>query len=261
MKLDIYQVDAFTDYVFGGNPAAVVPLETWLEDRVLQQIAAENNLSETAFFVPKDDGFELRWFTPLAEVELCGHATLAASYVIFNELAYAKDEISFESRERGILKVKKDGNLIQLNFPGEEAVPCDIPEGLLEALSLHRASAFKGLTDYLIVIDSEQELAHLTVDFAAIKQLDVRGVIVSAPGKSVDFVSRFFAPAVGIDEDPVTGSAHCLMAPYWSEKLGKNKLKAKQISNRIGDLLCEVEQGRVKISGEAQLYLKGEIRF
>lgn len=259
MKLNIFQIDAFTDQLFSGNPAAVVPLEHWLPDETLLNIAAENNLAETAFFVPKENGFHIRWFTPLLEVELCGHATLAAGYVIFNVLGHEGDTITFESLS-GELSVLCKDNWLTLNFPIDLyhiAVP---PPALMEGLSSASIlEVYKGKTDYMVVLDSEAELRELDFDIIVLSTIPARGIIVTAPGDDVDFVSRFFAPQSGIDEDPVTGSAHTTLVPYWAEKLSKTDLTAKQLSKRGGFLKCDLEGDRVHIGGQARLYLKGEI--
>ena len=257
MKLQIFQVDAFTSKRFGGNPAAVVPLDAWLSDETMLAIAAENNLAETAFFVKKGDGFDLRWFTPTVEMDLCGHATLASAFVLFEVLKTESGEISFQSKS-GKLKVSRDGDRFVLDFPSRPAVECEPPPGFIEALGSAPQRVLKA-RDYLAVYASEADVMALKPDFRAIKELDVHAVIVTAPGETSDFVSRFFAPAVGVDEDPVTGSAHCTLIPYWAGELGKSQMFARQISNRGGELFCELAGDRVKIGGNATLYLKGEI--
>ncbi len=257
MKINLFQIDAFTSKRFGGNPAAVCPLENWLDDSLLQAIAAENNLSETAFFVHKDDHFELRWFTPVTEVDLCGHATLASSYVLFNELGYNQPVIHFNSKS-GPLAVSRDGDLIVMDFPAFKAEPFEPPSGLIEGLGQEPGECYR-TDDYLLIYDSEQLIRDITPDFHKLKSLDNRGIIVSAPGERVDFVSRFFAPNIGIDEDPVTGSAHSTLAPFWAGRLGKNELQARQISRRGGEIFCEVQGKRVKIKGRAVKYLSGTI--
>ena len=259
MTLPIYQIDAFTDRLFAGNPAAVVPLESWLSDEQMLNIAAENNLTETAFYVPVENGFHIRWFTPTVEVDLCGHATLAAAYVIFNIQKFEGKEVRLESRS-GELVVARDENWLTLNFPVDLyhiAVP---PPALVESLSAATMlEVYKGKTDYLVVLDSEQEVRDLEYDIIVLSTIPARGIIVTAPGDDVDFVSRFFAPQSGIDEDPVTGSTHTTLIPYWSEKLSKTTLTAKQLSKRGGYLKCELVGERVHIGGQARLYLKGEI--
>lgn len=258
MKLTIYQVDAFTKEVFRGNPAAVCPLEEWLETDLMQKIALENNLSETAFFVKKDDVYEIRWFTPTYEIDLCGHATLASAFVIFECLKLEENLINFYSHKSGKLSVEKQGDLLILDFPSRHVSACEAPEGLFEAIGKAPKEVFKA-RDYFLVYENEQEVLELKPDFTALLKLDAHGFIVTARGNSSDFVSRFFAPEVGIFEDPVTGSAHCNLIPFWAERLGKNELFARQISARSGELFCELIGDRVKIGGNAVLYLKGEI--
>ncbi|KQS31222.1 PhzF family phenazine biosynthesis protein [Dyadobacter sp. Leaf189] len=259
MRLPIYQIDAFTDKLFGGNPAAVVPLEQWLPDETMLNIAAENNLAETAFYIPTENGFHIRWFTPSVEVDLCGHATLATAYVIFNIQNYEGYTISFQSRS-GELRVDCKEDWLTLNFPADQyhvAVP---PPALAESLNTtHLLEVYKGKTDYMVVVESEDIVRNLDFDIIILSTIPARGIIVTAPGEDVDFVSRFFAPQSGIDEDPVTGSAHTTLIPYWAEKLEKNKLVAKQLSKRGGYLKCELDGDRVYIGGQAKLYLKGEI--
>lgn len=258
MKLPIYQVDAFAEKLFTGNPAAVCPLEEWLPDDILQAIAAENNLSETVYFVKEDDSYRIRWFTPKSEVALCGHATLAAAYIIFH-LGHPDSLIAFNSLS-GHLQVSKDNERLTLDFPQQKGVSCETPQALIDALGKQPSACFAS-QDYMVVFDNEAEIIALAPDFHSLRDLDLRGVIVTAPGTSVDFVSRFFAPKYGIDEDPVTGSAHCVMAPYWAERLQKTTLTARQLSERTGNLLCELQEDRVLISGEAVLYLEGSIEI
>lgn len=260
MKLHLYQVDAFAETVFEGNPAAVIPLENWLNDSILQKIAMENNLSETAFFVPNATGFHIRWFTPLAEVDLCGHATLATSHVLFHHLNFAEKEIHFESRS-GILKVKKEDNLIVLDFPASFVTEIEIPVHLLKAFNIHPKKCFKGREDLMLIFDSESDIQNLKPNFQKISESETRGIIATAKSEKFDFVSRFFAPSVGIDEDPVTGSAHTMLIPYWSRVLNKTRLLAKQISSRGGILHCKNSGERVEIGGLAVTYLVGEINF
>lgn len=259
MKLKQYQVDAFSDKVFGGNPAAVVPMSSWPDDSILQAIAEENNLSETAFFVPSENGFKLRWFTPIKEVDLCGHATLATSHVIFEILGYAKQVITFETRS-GELYVEKKGDWLAMNFPARAPKPCAISDILVKGLG-QRPIEVLAADDYMAVFDSEATVRAITPDQSLLCQLDLRGVIITAPGIDVDFVSRFFAPKFGIPEDPVTGSAHCELAPYWANKLGKNMLSAKQISKRGGTINCELKCDRVVISGRAVTFMEAEIVY
>lgn len=259
MRLPIYQADAFTNQLFGGNPAAVVPLKNWLTAREMQKIAAENNLAETAFFVAKNDDFELRWFTPELEIDLCGHATLATAHIIFSELGYTKNEIHFHTLKAGTLIVTKNKNLYTLDFPSRPATPYTIPKSLLEALGGTNPAEVLTSRDIMLVYETEAEVMALQPDFSALAKIDLLGVIVTAKGDKSDFVSRFFAPCAGINEDPVTGSAHCNLIPYWAKKLGKNKLHAYQISARRGELWCEMKGDRVLMTGEAITYLKGEI--
>ncbi|CAF3719616.1 unnamed protein product [Rotaria sp. Silwood1] len=259
------EVDAFTDKLFGGNPAAVCPLDKWLPDSLMQQIAAENNLAETAFFVPNsnNDGYELRWFTPELEMDLCGHATLAAAHIIFTEMSSMNAEINFLTKKAGELRVirQKEDALYTLDFPARPAAKVDLPDGLLSALcsNVTPIEVYKA-RDHMLVYEKEADVKQLSPDFMALVKIDsVFGVIATAPGDEVDFVSRFFAPSAGVPEDPVTGSAHCSLIPYWGERLGKNQLHAYQISARKGELWCENQGDRVLMSGKAVTYLKGEI--
>lgn len=259
MSLALFQVDAFTDRLFGGNPAAVVPLAEWLPDSTLQAIAAENNLAETAYFVKTGDSYHLRWFTPSVEVDLCGHATLATAWVLFEKLGYKGAHIDFDSRS-GRLIVTREAHLLWLDFPALKTEPVTPHPLLIEAMGIEPKEVLGGM-DYLLVYESEQEIAALNPDMMKLRQVDDRrGTIVTAPGKSVDFVSRFFAPAAGIPEDPVTGSAHSALIPLWADRLGKTEMFAKQISARGGDLYCELNEDRVKIGGRAVLYLEGTIK-
>jgi PhzF family phenazine biosynthesis protein len=259
MRVPLYQIDAFTDGPFTGNPAAVCPLETWLPDDVMQAIAAENNLSETAFFVPEADGYRLRWFTPTTEVDLCGHATLASAFVVFRWLMPQRNEVTFQTQQAGRLTVARDGDLLALDFPARPPSPCPMPAGLAAALGRPPA-VLLAARDYLAVYESADEIRALTPDFAAIARLDRFAIIATAPGANgIDFVSRFFAPARGVDEDPVTGSAHCTLIPYWADRLGKTRLEARQLSRRGGALSCALHGDRVTIAGRAVLYLEGRI--
>lgn len=260
MQLPIYQVDAFTNKLFGGNPAAVVPLNDWLPDALLQKIALENNLSETAFFVPTVKGFHIRWFTPTTEVSLCGHATLASAYVIYNILKFSKDTIVFDSKS-GILKVKKEGKLLELDFPAQTAERVDHPAFLVEGIGKQPNEVYWAQEDYLLVYDSQSDIENMKPDFSLLKKVETRGIIVTAKTKSkkLDFVCRFFGPAVGIDEDPVTGSAFTKLVPYWSKQTGKTEFIAEQISARKGNVACKLVGDRVLIAGSAKLYLKGRI--
>jgi PhzF family phenazine biosynthesis protein len=260
MDIDLYQVDAFaTGEPFTGNPAAVCPLDGWLPDAVMQAIAAENNLSETAFFVPEGDGYRLRWFTPTTEVDLCGHATLATAFVVFGWLAPWRRGIPFQTEKAGPLTVTRAGDLLALDFPSRPAQPCSQSDAVAAALG-KRPTALLAARDYLAVFERAEDVAALRPDFAAVAALDRFAVIVTAPGTDgIDFVSRFFAPARGVDEDPVTGSAHCTLIPYWAERLGKTRLEARQLSRRGGALSCGLRGDRVTIAGRAALYLTGTI--
>lgn len=259
MKLPYYEVLAFTTNPFGGNPAGVCVLDAWLPDATLLGIAANNNLAETAFTVPRGTDFELRWFTPTVEIDLCGHATLAAASVLFQERSTCGDRIHFHSRS-GLLAVARDRDLLTLDFPARPPAPSAAPEALQRGLGATPKAIFKA-RDYLAVFDSAEEVRALKPDFAALKTLDCLGIIVTAPGRDCDFVSRFFAPGAGVDEDPVTGSSHCTLIPFWAERLGKPRLFARQISARGGELFCELAGERVKIGGRAVHYLRGEIQI
>ena len=257
MKIPIYQVDAFTDRLFGGNPAAVCPLEEWLAPELMQNIAAENNLSETAFFVKKDKIFELRWFTPAIEVDLCGHATLASAHVLYSHLGYREERITFSSMS-GELSVTRSSGRLVLNFPATPPSPAEVKEELIQGLGSEPREVLKS-RDYLAVFEDEDEILALQPNFGVLLKLDCLGIIVTAEGKESDFVSRFFAPAVGIDEDPVTGSAHTTLIPFWAERLKKTSLHAFQLSKRRGELYCEYSGDRVKIGGQAKTFFTGEI--
>jgi len=259
MKIPIYQVDAFASAVFSGNPAAVCILDAWIDDRRLQAIAAENNLSETAFLVSDEDGFELRWFTPRTEVALCGHATLASAFVQFACLKWNKDTIRFQTRKSGQLTVTRKGESLEMDFPARPAYPTDPPDGLRQALGVAPENVYGSEEDLMVVLDSEKTVAEVQPDFAALERVDCRGIIITARGDHSDFVSRFFAPRVGIPEDPVTGSAHCVLIPYWAAVLDKKELYARQVSKRGGELFCGLAGDRVRISGKAALYLEGTI--
>lgn len=256
----MYQVDAFAEKVFEGNPAAVCILDSWPEDDWMQKIAMENNLAETAYVVPKDGIFELRWFTPELEVDLCGHATLASAFVLFENNIVTTDTIEFLSPRSGPLHVSKmeDGMLI-LDFPADEVRKVPSYPELNQAMGREPLETWKGKTDYMLVYESQAEIESLNPNFLMLSQVDARGVIATAAGDEMDFVSRFFAPQSGVTEDPVTGSAHTTLTPYWAKKLNKQKLRARQISKRGGNLLCENTPPRVKIGGKAVLYLVGEI--
>jgi PhzF family phenazine biosynthesis protein len=260
VRVPLYQIDAFvTGEPFSGNPAAVCPLDAWLPDSVMQAMAAENNLSETAFFVPEGDGYRLRWFTPTTEVDLCGHATLASAFVVFGWLAPWRNSITFRTEKAGPLTVTRDGDLLALDFPSRPAEPLEMSDAVAVALG-KRPTALLAARDYLAVFERAEDVAALKPDFAAVAALDRFAVIVTAPGTDgIDFVSRFFAPARGVDEDPVTGSAHCTLIPYWAERLGKPRLEARQLSRRGGALSCAVRGDRVTIAGRAGLYLTGTV--
>lgn len=261
MKIPLYQVDAFASNVFSGNPAAVCLLREWLEDELLQSIASENNLSETAFLVRSSEGFELRWFTPSTEVVLCGHATLASAFVLFHCLNWPGEFIAFQTRKSGRLAVTKRGQLLEMDFPSRPVGAAPEPMGLEAALGATPRESFITEEDLLVVLDSEEAVRSCKPDFSALEKMDSRGVIITARGDTSDFVSRFFAPRVGIPEDPVTGSAHCALVPYWAGILGKRDLHAFQVSKRGGELFCKHEGERVKISGRAVLYLEGSIKI
>lgn len=258
MTLPIYQVDAFSNKIFGGNPAAVVPLKDWLHADQMQAIAAENNVSETAFFVPIGDKFEIRWFTPTLEIDLCGHATLASAHILWAELGYKQNTIHFATLKAGSLEVSKKENIYTLDFPSRPAHKAEIPDGVLEAMGGVTPTEVYRARDFMFVYESETIVNALTPDFSKLKAFDF-GVIATAKGDVSDFVSRFFIPSAGVDEDPVTGSTHCNLIPFWAERLQKNRLHAYQISKRKGELFCELKGDRVLMSGNAVTYLKGEI--
>jgi PhzF family phenazine biosynthesis protein len=259
MKIPLYQVDAFTSRLFSGNPAAVCILDDWIEDRILQSIAAENNLSETAFLVRSDEGYDLTWFTPVAEVALCGHATLASAYVLFDERGWPEENIHFRTRSSGVLIVTRRDHLIEMDFPRKPPAPVETPRELEGALGVAPRQVFGSEEDLLVTLADEREVRSVQPEFAALGRLDFRGIIITARGDHSDFVSRFFAPRYGIPEDPVTGSAHCVLVPYWAGVLGKKELHAFQVSRRGGELFCREEGRRVKIAGSAVLYLEGTI--
>jgi len=259
VQVPIYQVDAFTDTRFGGNPAAVCPLDAWLPDATMQAIAAENNLSETAFFIPQGGDYALRWFTPTVEVDLCGHATLASAFVITRFLEPQRASINFHTAKAGTLAVKRDGDVLVMDFPAWPPAPCTPPAGLFAALGGNPRDVLCA-RDHLVVYDTAEEIAALKPDLAALAKVDCWAAIVTAPGADgIEFVSRFFAPKHGVPEDPVTGSAHCTLTPYWAKRLGKTALQAYQLSRRGGVLSCTLNGERVSIGGRAVLYLEGEI--
>lgn len=261
MKLPLYQIDAFASKVFTGNPAAVVPLGEWLPDEVMQAIAMENQLSETAFIIPGEDRVALRWFTPAIEVDLCGHATLASAHVLFTELGWDSDSVTFSSRS-GDLTVLNLGAQLEMDFPSDELSSAENEKDeVSSALGCEVLELWRGCDDYMAVVGQETTVRGLKPDFRAVAELPARGIMVTAAGAEADFVSRCFFPAAGIDEDPVTGSAHRTMAPYWAEKLGRSILTAQQVSTRCGEVICEPAGDRVKLRGQALTYLRGEIEI
>ena len=262
ITLNLYQIDAFTDTVFGGNPAAVVPLESWLPDTQMQAIAAENNLPETAFFVPEPGGYKLRWFTPAREAPLCGHATLASGFVVLTELTPAQNAVEFHTLS-GTLTVTRMDDRLQMDFPRHAFRTAEAPPELLSGLHLLPREIYfvSESPNYYAVFDTEAEVRALAPDLAALAQCQSLGIVATAPGTDCDFVSRYFAPNLGIPEDPVTGSTHCALAPYWAKRLGKTELFARQVSRRGGEIFCVVTDSRVLISGQAVTYLRGEIRI
>jgi PhzF family phenazine biosynthesis protein len=258
-KIPLYQVDAFTDKLFHGNPAAVCITDQWLDDSIMQNIAAENNLAETAFVIPNGNDYGLRWFTPETEVDLCGHATLAAGFVLFKFYFVAGESIHFHSKNSGILNVMRNGNFLTLDFPADDIYPVDPTPVLLKAFNVKPLETWKGKTDYMLVFASQEEIEMMKPDMNLLDKVPARGIIVTAPGKETDFVSRFFGPQCGVPEDPVTGSAHTSLTPYWAKKLNKTELTARQLSKRKGNLKCKVNGERIEITGQARLYLAGEI--
>ncbi len=259
MKFKIYQIDAFAKNMFEGNPAAVCPLDVWIGDTRMQKIAAENNLAETAFFVKNGERFDLRWFTPTKEVNLCGHATLASAYVIFNYFDYNKEIIEFNSKS-GVLKVSKNDALITMDFPSEPPQVCQTPQAILDAFEIKPKEVLK-CVDYIVVFADDVDITKLTPKFEELKKLDLRGVCITTVDEEYDFVSRFFAPNYGIDEDSVTGSAYTQLTPYWAKKLNKRHFTSKQLSKRGGEVSCKLQGDRVFISGEGICYMIGEIKL
>ncbi len=259
MKQKIYQIDAFANRLFEGNPAMVCPLEEWLSDELMQQIATENNLSETAFFVKKNSKYSLRWFTPKSEVDMCGHATLATAYVLFECMGYDDKTIVFQTKS-GELTVQKDGENFVMDFPVQTIIPCNIEKQIEEAFGLKPIAVFASM-DYIAVFENEKDILSVKPNQALLKELDLRGVCITSGSKEYDFVTRFFAPKYGIDEDSVTGSAFTQLISYWSKKLNKKTLYAKQLSSRGGELYCELVDDRVKLSGNCIKYLEGEIEL
>lgn len=259
MKFKIYQVDAFTSELFSGNPAAVCPLKEWPSDELMQKIAMENNLAETAFYVQYGDIYEIRWFTPAVEVDLCGHATLASAFVLYHLEGHDSPQINFYSPRSGKLVVTRDEDMLTLDFPSDVYYRAEITGDIAGCFDVAPLEAFKGKTDYLLLFSSEEEIEKLRPNLQKIAALKARGVIVTARGNEVDFVSRFFAPQSGINEDPVTGSAHTTLTPFWFERLGKVEMTAMQLSSREGHLKCTYLDDRIKISGNARLYMTGEL--
>jgi len=259
LNLPFYQIDAFAEKPFSGNPAAVVILDNWLDKQLMQNIAEENNLSETAFIVAKDKNFEIRFFTPTVEVDLCGHATLASGFVLFNILNYKQNTITFVTQNSGNLLVSKEDEKIVLDFPCDNITKVNVPTIIREAFNIQPEQAFLGKTDLMLIFETEAQINKIEPNFDLLKNINVRGIIISAPGQNVDFVSRFFAPVSGINEDPVTGSAHTTLIPYWSEQLNKKEMEALQLSKRGGKIYCKLKGKRVIIAGHANHYLSGKI--
>jgi len=258
MRLTLYQIDAFSDKLFSGNPAAVIPLNSWIREPLMQQLAMENNLAETVFFVPNGADYDIRWFTPAKEINLCGHATLASAFVLFTQLGYTRPSITFHSQS-GPLVVTKDGDKISMDFPSwKPEKTADYPDKLQEALGIKEIVGVYRSRDLLVELNTEDDVKQAAPDFTLLKKLGHK-VIITAPGKEVDFVSRFFAPTYGVDEDPVTGSAHSQLIPFWSEKLDKTKMTARQLSPRGGQLWVEQRGERVQMGGQCVFYMKGEI--
>jgi predicted PhzF superfamily epimerase YddE/YHI9 len=257
-RIPYFEVDAFANQLFRGNPAGICPLAQWLDDALMQNIAAENNLAETAFFVRRGDDYDLRWFSPMIEIDLCGHATLASAFIVFSELGFRGDIVHFHSKS-GRLTVSQNGDVLTLDFPSRPPGQCTVPDALVKGLGKKPAEILKA-RDYFCIFADAQDVLSLRPDFSVLGTLDQK-VIVTAPGMDCDFVSRFFAPTAGVNEDPVTGSAHCTLIPYWSRRLGKKKMFARQLSKRGGELFCEDAGERVGIGGNAVLYSRGEIEI
>src|SRR5688572_7537816 len=260
MTIPYYEVLAFTDRLFAGNPAGICILEEWLPDPLLQKIAAENNLAETAFLIDRGNVYDIRWLSPLAEIDLCGHATIGSAHVLFHHLGRSGNSLTFQSRISGELKVERAGGRLVLDFPSRPAPPCEAPLLLAESLGTEPKEVFQG-RDYMAVFEREEDVAELSPDLAKLTRLEGQGVVVTAPGNDCDFVSRYFAPKVGVPEDPVTGSTHCVLVPYWSKRLGKNHLRARQLSPRGGELFCEDRGARVGIGGTAVTYAEGTLHL
>jgi PhzF family phenazine biosynthesis protein len=259
VKINVYQVDAFANKPFEGNPAAICPLEEWLPEQAMQALAAENNLSETAFFVPDGDGFALRWFTPAIEVDLCGHATLAAAHVLFEELDYQSEEIRFSTKS-GTLSVVRNGDSLRMDFPAQQPLPFELPVQLVEAFATTPEDCLK-FDDIIAVFPSEEMVRNADPDMSLLAQLDCRAIIITAESAEYDFIARWFGPKTGIKEDPVTGSAFTQLVPYWASRLGKTEFRVKQVSQRGGELTCELVGNRVLISGRAVLFMRGVIEI
>lgn len=260
MRIPVFHVDAFSYEPFSGNPAAVCPLSSWLDDGWLRKVAAENNLSETAFFVPRDNGYDLRWFTPRCEVSLCGHATLASAYVVLNMLQPGLDTVRFQTRVSGPLSVCSERDLLSMDFPAMFPKACrNVPSDLLRGLGSQPSEVLEANDTFVAVYDSPSAIRNIRPDFALLEQLHPFAVSVTAVGERVDFVSRYFAPSYGIPEDPVTGSAHCVLTPYWTKRQGKSRLHARQLSDRGGELWCEMAGDRVLLKGRAVLTMKGSL--
>ncbi len=257
MKQKIYQIDAFANKLFEGNPAMVCPLDEWISDDLMQQIAEENNLSETAFFVKTDEKYQLRWFTPKSEVKMCGHATLASAYVLFECLGYDSETIIFETKS-GDLTVQKEGEKFVMDFPMQTIVPSLVGREIEEVFGVKPVALYASM-DYIVIFEHEHDVLNAQPDLTLLKKLDLRGVCITAKSQKYDFVTRFFAPKYGIDEDPVTGSAFTQLVGYWSQVQGKRSFHAKQLSNRGGEVWCEIVGDRVKLSGKCVKYLEGEI--
>jgi len=260
MKIPFYQVNAFTGSGFKGNPAGVCLLDRWLDDNIMQQIACENQLSETAFIVKENNNYKIRWFTPAVEVDLCGHATLASASVMMDNVDKSLRQIQFDSKS-GLLKVRKNGKEYTMNFPVDVLFEDSLGKNYLEAFNSKPIAVYKGKTDFLVVFENEKQIKELKPDLTVLVNLRARGVIVTAPGDEVDFVSRFFAPQAGIQEDPVTGSAHTTLTPYWSKRLNKNQLSAWQLSERGGVISCLLLDDRVEITGATELYIEGYLHI
>ena len=259
MELILYQIDAFASKPFEGNPAAICPLPTWLPDDVMQAIASENNLSETAFFIETTNGYHIRWFTPVHEVDLCGHATLASAYVIFNILEYKQKQINFESRS-GILRVTRNGDWLDMDFPAQPPIECETPDEIIQAFADKPLLCLKS-EDYIVVFDKEEEVRNAKPDLSLLTRLDLRGVVITSKARDCDFITRCFAPKYGINEDPVTGSAFTQLIPYWANKLDKSVLRAMQVSKRGGEVNCVYAGDRVTISGKAVKFMVGKIEL